>query len=193
MTDHPYDELQAFALGDLDAAAGEAVLLHADECPTCAAVLADAMRGVGALAGVEGTPDNTIVSLNPRRTRERWYLGAATAAALLLGVWNVELRATAPSVPVDAMVHSHFTHHPLTGDQGSAKLIQSLDGSWVYLVADGLRPLNEYRLAVNGAPVGSVRADFAGRATAYWSRPAEKITSAELQGPAGLDLRWEDK
>ena len=194
MTEHPYDDLQAFALGDLDGPAGEVVLLHADACPTCAAVLADSMRGVAALAGVEGTREGAAsVSSISRRKRVPWFAGLASAAVVLLGVWNIELHATAPNVPVDAIVHSHFTHHPLTGKEGSAKLIQSLDGSWIYLVADGLRPLNAYELTVNGAPVGAIRADFAGRVTAYWTRPAQTITSAELRGPAGVDLRWSEK
>jgi len=40
---------------------------------------------------------------------------------------------------------------------------------------------------------GDVRADLAGRVTAYWTRPAEKITSAELRGADGAPLRWADK
>ena len=194
MTKHPYDDLAAYALGDLDRAAAEEVARHADACPTCAAVLADSIRGVAALAGVGVTRAGVKASYPwSRKNRERWMLGAATAAAVLLGAWNVEMRATAPSIPVDAIVHSHFTHHPLTGGQGSAKLIQSLDGSWIYLVADGLRPLRSYELIVDGTVAGDVRADLAGRVTAYWTRPAEKITSAELRGADGAPLRWADK
>jgi len=152
------------------------------------------MRGVAALAGFAETRAVAKASSRwSRKHREHWLLGAATAAAVLLGAWNIEMRATAPAVPVDAIVHSHFTHHPLTGGEGSAKLIQSLDGSWIYLVADGLAPLRTYELTVNGAPAGDVRADVAGRATAYWTRPAEKITSAELRGPTGASLRWAEK
>ena len=35
MTGHPYDDLEALALGDLDPVSAEIVMRHADACPTC--------------------------------------------------------------------------------------------------------------------------------------------------------------
>jgi hypothetical protein len=137
------------------------------------------------LARAEGAPSRPAAP-------SRWLAGVATAAAIVLGAWNLELRTTTPNpVAVDALVHSHFTHHPLTGTEGSAKLIHSLDGSWVYLVADGLRPLASYELSVNGSPIGATRADVWGRATGFWARPPEKLTQAVLVGAAGASLRWD--
>jgi hypothetical protein len=194
MTQHPYDELERFALSELDTSAADAVMQHADRCPTCAALLADSMRGVAALANVE-TPRETQAPLAfPRpRGRSRWLTGLAAAAAVLLGAWNLELQTTRPEVPIDSLVHSHFAHHPLTGSKGNAKIIQALDGSWVYLVADGLRPLDRYELSVDGQPLGGVTADLSGRASGYWQRPAGKISQAMLQGPAGESLSWAGK
>lgn len=190
MTQHPQDALVAFALGDLDAAAGREVLVHADECASCAAALADLMRGVAAIAGDDG-PSRRAAT--PRRSATGWLLGLSTAAAVLLGVWNLDLRSAQPTVPIDALVHSHFTHHPLTGGEGSAKLIQALDGSWVYVVADGLRPLETYAVAINGVAIGTFHADRTGRATAYFARPAGKITEASLTPRSGTGLRWSAK
>jgi hypothetical protein len=194
MTQHPYDELERFALGELDASATDAVLQHADRCPTCAALLADSMRGVAALANVAKPREAAAPLLfAQRRHRSRWLAGLATAAAVLLGAWNVELQATRPEVPIDLLVHSHFAHHPLTGSKGSAKIIQALDGSWVYLVADGLRPLGRYELTIDGTAQGGVTADLSGRASGYWQRPASKIDRAALQGPDGESLLWTGK
>ena len=192
MTEHPLDDLTAYALGDLDPTSAEAVMTHADACPTCAAALADAMKGVAALASAE-TLRSASATARGRGTGIRWLAGLATAATLLLGAWNLELRATAPTVPVDALVHSHFTHHPLTGSGGNAKLIQAVDGSWVYLVSDGLRPFGRYRLSVNGDLLGTVAADAAGRATGYWVRSASVVKEAELAGSDGSALRWAAK
>jgi anti-sigma factor RsiW len=203
MNEHPYDELEALALGDLDPAAQAGVLAHAEACPVCAPILAETMRGVAAMARSDGEitlagdagASHALLRRAAAPPRPRASFGWATAAvtaaaALVLGVWNVQLRANAPEVPVDAIVHSHFTHHPLAGPGGSAKLLQALDGSWVYLVADGLHPGAAYELRVNDAVVGDVNATASGTATAYFARPAGKIVSAQLSGPGGASMRW---
>lgn len=192
MTDHPIGLLQSLALGELDRDEARAVMEHADSCAACAEELADAMRGVAALTngGRAELPSQTKPAA---RTRDlRWLVGGLVAAVLLLGVWNIQLETTAASVPVDALVHSHFAHHALTGNGGQAKLIQALDGSWVYVVATGLRPLRAYDVLVNGTKIGSVRADLTGDATGYWRRQAGKIASAALAGQDST-LRWDGR
>ena len=192
MTQHPIDELAAYALGDLDTATAREVLAHADACPACAAVLAESMRGVGALAETEGQREGRALRQPARRWRPSvWVAGVSAAAAVVLAGWNIDLRLEG-APPVEALVHSHFTHHPLTGTGGNAKLITALDGSWVYVVADGLQPLRSYQLQVDGLTVGDVRADAAGRATGYWNRGASAIASASLSGP-GTSLLWREK
>jgi hypothetical protein len=193
MTDHPIDDLQSFVLGDLDRPAADAVLAHADTCPDCSAIIADAMIGMSALAAAEGERKPVPIRRTTRHARTAWLAGLATAATLAMGVWNVELQTTRSAVPVDALVHSHFTHHPLTGASGDAKLIQAVDGSWVYLVADGLRPLERYELSVNGKLVGDLRADAGGQATAFWRRAPGTIAAASLASADGLSLRWREK
>jgi hypothetical protein len=207
MTQHPYDEIEAFALGSLDDAAARALLDHADACPTCAVLLADAMAGVGALASLEAprpvtrtSPDIGVTVLRPRRPVSTWVAGAAIAACLGLILWNVQLRNEAVSVPIGALVHSHFVHHPLTGKAGDAKVLQAADGRWVYVVADGLSPHAHYALwetrGGTTAKVGELVADGRGDATRYFEQPAGQIDGFALTGadktPASdtLQLRW---
>lgn len=192
MMEHPTGLLQSLALGELDRDAARSVMEHADTCRQCAAELADAMRGVAALASVAGA-DQPPASRRAARARDvRWLVGTLAAAVLVLGAWNLQLETTAASVPVDALVHSHFAHHALAGSGGQAKLIEALDGSWIYVVATGLRPLRAYDVQVNGTKIGSLRADLTGNATGYWRRQAGKITSAALAGQ-DCTLRWDGR
>jgi hypothetical protein len=197
MSDHPLDQLEAFALGDLEPAAAQSVLDHADGCPVCAPILAEAMKGVAAIAQADGTRAAAVSNFARPAKRRRidsgwWAAAAATAAAIALAGWNLQLRSNAPVVsvvPIAALVHSHFTHHPLHGTGGDAKLLQALDGSWVYFVADGLHGGATYELDVDGTKVGDVKADRTGSAAAFFARPPKKITSASLTG-GGVSLRW---
>ena len=191
MIEHPTGLLQSYALGELDRDQARAVMEHADTCAECAAELADAMRGVAALASAANAPSSS--ALKATRVRDsRWLAGLLAAAVLLLGLWNAQLEMTAASVPVEALVHSHFAHHALSGRGGQAKLIQALDGSWVYVVATGLHPLRAYDVMVNETTIGSIRADLTGNATGFWHRPVGKITSAALAGPDS-SLRWDGR
>lgn len=192
MIDHPTGLLQSLALGELDRDDARAVMEHADSCAACAADLADAMRGVAALA--YATAEERPAHQRPaaRARDSRWLVGGLAAAVLVLGVWNVQLETTAASVPVDALVNSHFAHHALAGAGGHAKLIQALDGSWVYMVATDLRPLHAYDVLVDGTKIGSIRADLRGNATGYWHRQAGKIASASLAGQDST-LRWDGR
>jgi hypothetical protein len=98
-----------------------------------------------------------------------------------------------PEVPIAALVHSHFVHHSLAGTGGSAKVILAVDGSWVYLVADGLVPGSRHVLSVNDTPVGAVNADGSGRASAYWPLQPGKVGAASLAGSDGSVLQWRTK
>jgi hypothetical protein len=192
VTHHPIDQIEAFALGDLDPAAGNSVLEHADACPTCAILLAEAMSGVAVLAASDaerqqpGAPK--VTSLSSRRAGNRplaWWTGAAAAAAVVLGVWNVELRRSQPVLPIASLVHSHFQHHALVSlpSAGSAKVILALDGSWLYALGDGLERNAGYQLwetrSPSGAPaeVGEFQSDAAGDAAAYWRQPPGPVTA----------------
>ena len=189
MIEHPTGLLQSFALGELDRDEARAVMEHADACAACAGELADAMRGVAALASAAGAERKSRAA---HAGDVRWLVGGLAAAVLALGVWNVQLELTAASVPVDALVHSHFAHHALAGSGGQAKLIQALDGSWVYVVATGLRPLRAYDVQIDGTAIGSIRADLTGNATGYWRRQPGKITSVVLAGQDST-LRWDGR
>lgn len=211
MMAHPHDDIEAYALGALDAAEARDVLAHADQCPTCAVLLAEAIRvasalessGERSLAQPLQAPSLTHTSvqpLRPRSTRLPWVLAfAATAAALALLVWNADLRSRIVVVPIASLVHSHFEHHALHGASGNAKVIQALDGHWLYLVADGLAPRTSYRLGERAAGeqrwVGQVMTDASGRATGYWEQAPTRIQALTLDRasavfPSGQGLRW---
>ena len=209
MIQHPYDDIEAFALGGLEPARERAVLEHADTCPTCAMLVAEAMAGVGALAELE-TPREPASRSGPRVLARQlpqarrlvpaaWFAAAAAAIAALL-LWDVQLRHEAMDVPIGALVHSHFVHHALQGAGGNAKVLQALDGRWVYVVADGLTPRARYDLwevrrgsAVN---VGEFSADAGGRVARYFDQPPGEITAFAVTAAGATPqqdpraLRW---
>jgi hypothetical protein len=199
VTQHPAEELCSFALGDLDRPAAEAVLNHADACQSCAALLAEAMTAVAAMTRA-GESASVAQPAPAARTPHRasaapwWVAGLATAAALALAVWNVQLRAATPYVPIAALVHSHFQHHALRGIGGSAKAILALDGSWLYVVADGLKPSADYAVSEKRAghivTLGSLRALPDGRAAAFWSQSPGGVNGITISGPNATMLAW---
>jgi hypothetical protein len=211
MTAHPHDDIEAYALGALDTHEAKEVLAHADECPTCAVLLAETIRVASALEpsgerdlvqpiDVSGLTQTSVRMLRPRSTRLPWILAsAATAAALALLVWNADLRSRIVVVPIASLVHSHFEHHALRGANGNAKVIQALDGHWLYLVADGLAPRTSYRLGERTGGeqrfVGEVTTDTTGRAAAYWEQAPTRIQALTLDRasavtPSAQELRW---
>ena len=200
MTTHPYDDIEAFALGGLDADAGARLLEHADQCPTCAVLLAEAMRAAAALEPPgERNLVARIFSRQPRRIAP-WIGSFVAAAALIaLAMWNVDLRSKIFPVPIASLVHSHFQHHELHGVAGSAKVIQALDGSWLYLVGDELAPRSTYYLweVVGGKEreVGPFETNSGGQAAAYFESSPAKIQALVVSSTPGEpsnggDLRW---
>ncbi|HME82424.1 MAG TPA: hypothetical protein VKF82_10135 [Candidatus Eremiobacteraceae bacterium] len=195
MIQHPHDQIEAFALGSLDEDDQRTVLEHADACPTCAVLLADAMAGVGALATLESPRPVDRALARPlaapvarrRIGAPAWVATAALAACLALLFWNVRLRDDALTVPVGALVHSHFVHHPMAGgpqSAGSAKVLQAPDGHWIYVVADGLTPHGRYALweTRSGATqkVAELTADDRGQAARYVEQPQGAIEAVVL-------------
>ena len=212
MMPHPHDEIEAFALGGLGEVRARRVFEHADQCPTCAVLLSEAMTAAHSL---ELRGERTLrkrgrfgYSLMLRGTfggpwsqRSSWTLQvAAIAAVLLVIIGSVNMiRSSLVStftVPVAALVHSHFTHHALHGEGGNAKVIQDLNGRWLYLVADGLTPKARYDLfeTVNGdqREVGQFVSTASGEATAYWEQAPARIERLQVVavGKPSTVLRW---
>ena len=212
MMPHPHDEIEAYALGSLDEAAGRRVLEHADQCPTCAVVLADALNAVHMMeAGGERVIEKKVRFTGSLPLRGAFggrsayrpspLLQVATiAAVLLIMVGSINLirgmHASPLTVPIASLVHSHFTHHALHGDGGNVKVIQDLNGRWLYLVADGLAPKARYDLfeTVNGErrEVGQFVSTTSGEATAYWEQAPARIERLQVVsvGTPSAVLRW---
>ncbi|MDQ6781439.1 MAG: hypothetical protein M3Z37_09855 [Candidatus Eremiobacteraeota bacterium] len=202
---HPYDDIEAFALGALDEAEASCLHEHAEQCPTCAILLADAMRTMhSALGDVQNAPPVRVAFVKPRsawRWTTRFIDLAAVAACVALLVWTFTLRTQAgvtADLPVAALVHSHFTHHVLHGGSGSAKVLLAADGRWILVVADGLQPRSSYQvtatLAGRRVAIGSLSTDRQGVTTGFWRLQPSAIagvTVASASGPsADSDLRW---
>ncbi len=212
MISHPHEDIEAFALGALDELEARRVLAHANSCPTCSILLADAMSTAAKLEPAGERPLAAPIAMgaiaarptagarDPVASFVRWASAfGAVAAIFALLIWNVNLRSNTLTVPVAALVHSHFEHHALHGGAGSAKVIQAIDGHWLYLVADGLLPRTAYRLweISAGSPhiVGTMRTDSSGRGTGYWEQTPTKLSGFVLT-PSDADttspraLRW---
>jgi anti-sigma factor RsiW len=219
MMQHPFDDIHTFGLGELPRESAEALLDHADHCPSCAVLVAEAMQGVGALASdapprASAEPLRAFAPAVPASAAKRrsgrnsmWpgVAGLATAASLALFAWNMQLRSDRSPLappPVASLVHSHFVHHPLTGPSGAggAKAIVAADGSWVFVVADQLAPENQFDVwETRGGKqikLGSLTSDDAGEGSAYFALPAAKAEGFALV-PSGADpatdssaLRW---
>jgi hypothetical protein len=190
MNDHPYDDISAFALGSLDEDAQRRVLEHADSCPSCAVLVAESMSGVGALAQLEEpravtrslpqpsaqAPERSVTSITrPRRSftlAGGWVAAAALAASLVLLLVNTNALRQPSPVPIGALVHSHFVHHQLAGTHGTAKVLQSADGRWIYLLADGLVPGARYEVFAwygdASGQLGTFAADRQGQAAQFY-------------------------
>ncbi|HXW50759.1 MAG TPA: hypothetical protein VEJ41_02110 [Candidatus Acidoferrales bacterium] len=200
MISHPYDDIEAYALGALDAQTAASVLEHAEGCATCAVLMADAMTVASALEPQGVRPfamSARSVARQPRAAAYAWVGAVAAAAAIALLAWNVDLRSNTFYVPIASLVHSHFEHHPLHGASGagSAKVIQSLDGSWLYIVGDGLATRSTYELdeVVSGQPheVGTFTTNARGQAAAYWQQPAQRIQAFSAVPVNGVgQLHW---
>jgi len=210
MIAHPHDEIEAFALGSLDDVSARRMLEHADGCPTCAILLAEAMTTAHALESGGERPlikktrfaDSLPGALGgPLARQPSWMLQVATLAAVVLviiGSINLirSMRTSTFTVPVAALVHSHFTHHALHGERGNVKVIQDLNGRWLYLVADGLTPKARYDLfeTVHGdrREVGQFVSTASGQATAYWEQAPARIDRLQVipvDRPSAV-LRW---
>ena len=212
MMQHPFDDIESLALGDLDSGTARRIMDHADACPTCAVLVSQAFGAVAALgaaatrevsnglgrrvAGISsraGIPSRDVRATVPRRFGSFAWVGALAAALIAMTVWNVQLRTNAPVVPVDALVHSHFLHHALHGTAGNAKVIIANDGSWVYLVADDLAARGRYdlwqRRGALMARLGSVTADSSGRVTQFWGQAPGAENGFELTQAGANPLR----
>ncbi len=214
MNMHLYDELDAFALGALEPAEADRVLSHAEECPTCAVLIADRMRTVAALSSLAAPPSFREAAPNPdqhhpkfsaltkssnRSARIAWATAAvALAACLALAIGNVQLHRNALQVPIASLVHSHFTHHALHGRGGDVKVLQALDGHWVYAVGDGLPAGARLTVAetIHGQQrvLGTVVVSNDGQFTAFWEQPPAHLDGFAVNGTdnnaSQIDLRW---
>ena len=139
MSAHVGEDAELYALGLLDAERRAEVDAHAAACDDClralgeaeetAALLAAALpeltpsRALGERLRAATTPANSPVTplRRPSARSPRWFAGLAVAAALVLALgagWYqssvMHGKLQANDVAVAMLVHSHFSHVPMT-------------------------------------------------------------------------------
>jgi anti-sigma factor RsiW len=117
----PFEELSAFADGELEAARELDLRRHLDGCARCRAQVAALQQlkvMVGQRAGDEPVPPaiSRAVRLGdsqPRRRPPRWLLGAAAlAAAVMLVAWPPGAPKPDPFTTALVADHIHYAHNP---------------------------------------------------------------------------------
>lgn len=190
--DHPDDDLEAYALGLLDAERGAAIDAHVAACDACARRLGEAEATVAAL--VEGEyaaePPERSPRARPARTVARALGLAATFALVAGGLGALDLQLSTAlrddGTLVRNMVASHFVHaqfHSPSGTELEAKVVYERHGRWYEVLATEIDA--SYRIAVI-SPAGSsvVRAErFAKRGDSY------ALALPSLGEVRGLELR----
>jgi len=149
---HLDEEVELYALGDLDEGERRRVEQHAAACPACARRLAESCETVFELAGL--LPDAGEIRVPARRVRGIWsgLAVVATAAAIALAAVTALLLARLDTqraelamlqAPVAAMARGHFAHVPLQPSDGATprgKVIYAIDRSWSYVLVDARGP-----------------------------------------------------
>lgn len=157
MNAHYEEELELFALGDLEPNERAAIEEHVQSCAECSQRLAEAEETLARMSSM--LPSYRA----PHRTQTAWRPSArvAVAASFFAGVLAAVLtlafvnlnHASGDDVRAQvAMIHSHFVHtemHPVIPGAPAAKIVYSPDHAWLYaIVADGR---SGYRLLASPA------------------------------------------
>jgi hypothetical protein len=86
-----------------------------------------------------------------RRGVPAWWIPAAAAAALILGLLFGRGQGPAPNPATLAMIHSHFAHAQFAGTGPAAKAIYARDRSWYYVIVSGTNRFGVYGVAAGQA------------------------------------------
>lgn len=147
MSEHFEEDLELYALGDLDEPERAAIDAHAKTCAQCARRLGEAEETLASMTSL------LPAYRAPQRRGAVWKPAArvAVAAAFVAGLLvasftlafvNVGGGSNNDDVRAQiAMTHAHFEHielEPVAGGAPAAKVIYAQDRSWLYaIVGDG--------------------------------------------------------
>jgi hypothetical protein len=138
---HLEDDAELYALGLTDPDRSPAIEAHLAACADCRARVVAAEAAAGSLAA----PLPAAPAARPR-SRTPFAFAAAAAVvfasvAALEGVvaFDASAQSARTSTALLAVASSHFGHTTLTSPTGIvAKAIYARDGSWCYVIADGV-------------------------------------------------------
>ena len=209
MNGHVGDDAELYALGMLDPERRLEIDAHLASCDDCLRAVGEAEETAAALASAlpGATPSARLADrlraagaatpiATPLRRRgvaggARWLAGMAVAAAFLLALgttWyqnsTLQTKLQASDVAVAMLVHSHFSHVPMTttpaGGSLSAKVIYARDGSWMYVVIDGAGGDLEVVATIEGKRWAAGRAIENGRTATLFTHPPARPQTVEL-------------
>lgn len=191
--DHLGDELEAYALGMLEARDGAAIEAHVAACDACVRRLARAESGVASMLTLAPPQASASTGFVRKAAFPRLAVIAAIAAAfvLLAGARIVSLEGALGDDGrlVSAMIASHFGHaqfHAPDGRALDAKVVYDRDDRWYVILARDVT----LRLAVasrDGEPSHDVDERFEPRGDAAILRltPRTALARFELRDARG--------
>ena len=145
MNAHPVDDLELYALGDLEPSERAAIEAHVAECASCRHTVGEAEESLAALA--DALPRYRLPQ--PRRAQRYGALAAAFVAGLILaggslvGYDRLHPQPLGDDVRAQvAMTHAHFLHvslEPVSAGAPAAKVVYARDRRWLYALADDSR------------------------------------------------------
>jgi hypothetical protein len=158
---HFGEELELYALGDLEERERAAIAEHVRTCDACA-------RRIGEAEETLATMSSLLPAYRaPQRRRPVWrptarvavaaaFVAGLLVAAFTLAFINVGNESGGDIRAQVAMTHAHFRHielTPVAAGAPAAKVIYAQDRSWLYAIVDDGRP--GYRLLAAG-PSGAL-------------------------------------
>lgn len=193
MSAHYDEELELFALGDLEPEQRAAIEEHVTACDACARRLAEAEETLARMSSM------LPAYRAPHRTQTAWrpsarvavasaFFAGAIAAVLTLGFLNVNHFSSDDVRAQVAMIHSHFEHtelQPAAAGAPATKIIFPKDHSWLYAIVESGR--TGYRLLA-ATPSGTTQ-DLGGLA----SHGATSSLFIERPPPGEIELEFEGR
>ncbi|MGH7661701.1 MAG: zf-HC2 domain-containing protein [Vulcanimicrobiaceae bacterium] len=160
MNEHYSEELELYALGDLDEQDRAAIEAHALTCAECARRLGEAeetLASMSSLLPAYRAPQRRPSTWKPTA---RIAVAAAFVAGLLVAAFTLAFVNVGSGSNDDvraqiAMTHAHFQHvqlAPVAAGAPAAKVIYAQDRSWLYVIVDDGR--SGYRL-LSAGPSGA--------------------------------------
>jgi hypothetical protein len=156
VSEHFGEDLELYALGDLDERERVAIEAHASVCAECARRLGEAEETLATMSSLLPAYRAPVRRPSIWKPTARVAVAAAFVAGLLVATFTLAFINVGGGSNDDvraqiAMTHAHFEHvelKPVAGAAPSAKVVYAQDRSWIYVIVDDGR--SGYRLLSTG-------------------------------------------